>query len=74
MVESLVELFPCGECAEHFMSVLKDHPPPRGKERSKADVELWLCEMHNVVNERLGKRIVECDIDELRTSFRLGSA
>jgi len=50
-------LYPCGECAEEFQQLLKKHPPQTSSRRSAA---LWLCAIHNQVNERLGKDIFDC--------------
>ena len=56
------QLYPCGECAQHFQSVLSRHPP---RVTSRSDVVQWTCEAHNIVNERLGKTIVDCkDIEQ----------
>ncbi|KAJ2997128.1 hypothetical protein HDV02_005869 [Globomyces sp. JEL0801] len=57
------QLYPCGECASHFQSLLARHPP---RTSSRHEVVQWTCEVHNMVNERLEKPIVNCTgIEEL---------
>ncbi|KAF9764285.1 FAD-linked sulfhydryl oxidase ERV1 [Nosema granulosis] len=51
------QLYPCGECAGHFQKLLTQHPP---QVSSHDEFVGWLCKAHNVVNERLGKPIVDC--------------
>ncbi|CDO72588.1 hypothetical protein BN946_scf184985.g7 [Trametes cinnabarina] len=53
----LSRLYPCGECAAEFQQLLKKFPPQTSSRRSAA---LWLCFVHNQVNERLGKPEFDC--------------
>ncbi|KAH8115172.1 ERV/ALR sulfhydryl oxidase domain-containing protein [Phellopilus nigrolimitatus] len=50
-------LYPCGECATEFQKLLKEFPPQTSSRRAAA---LWLCHVHNQVNERLEKPIFDC--------------
>jgi len=50
-------LYPCGECAEEFMQLLKKHPPQTS---SRKIASFWLCDIHNMVNKRLGKSKFDC--------------
>ncbi|KDN48198.1 hypothetical protein K437DRAFT_218372, partial [Tilletiaria anomala UBC 951] len=50
-------LYPCGECASHFQLLLQRYPP---QVRSRKHASLWLCSVHNKVNERLGKPNFDC--------------
>ena len=50
-------MYPCAECARHFGEVVASHPP---RVASRADLELWTCEVHNVVNRSLGKPTFNC--------------
>ncbi|ADM11709.1 mitochondrial sulfhydryl oxidase [Encephalitozoon intestinalis ATCC 50506] len=62
-IHLLSSLFPCGECTKHFQKLIQDHPPRVG---SGKEFKTWLCEVHNIVNERLGKTIVDCrTVDEI---------
>jgi mitochondrial FAD-linked sulfhydryl oxidase len=59
----LSKLYPCGECAEHFQKLLGGLPP---KVSSNDDFKAWLCDAHNVVNRRLGKKVVDCSrVDDM---------
>ncbi|KAJ7125218.1 ERV/ALR sulfhydryl oxidase domain-containing protein [Mycena epipterygia] len=53
----LSRLYPCGECATEFQMLLKKYPPQTSSRRSAS---LWLCSVHNVVNERLQKEPFDC--------------
>ncbi|KAL0955711.1 hypothetical protein HGRIS_001931 [Hohenbuehelia grisea] len=53
----LSRLYPCGECAAEFQMLLKKFPPQTSSRRSAA---LWLCFVHNQVNERLKKPEFDC--------------
>ncbi|ETW74808.1 hypothetical protein HETIRDRAFT_482601 [Heterobasidion irregulare TC 32-1] len=50
-------LYPCGECAAEFQLLLKNFPPQTSSRRSAS---LWLCHVHNQVNERLHKPAFDC--------------
>jgi len=42
------------------------HPPPHNhRTQSREDLCVWLCQQHNLVNEKLGKPVFRCDISEL---------
>lgn len=58
LVQSLQHVYPCHSCAQHWQSVLKEFGPP--KVRSGTELRTWLCEMHNVVNQSVGKRKFDC--------------
>lgn len=51
-------LYPCGDCARHFRELLAKHPPQTGSRNTAAG---WLCAMHNKVNERLEKKLFDCN-------------
>ncbi|KAF5355458.1 hypothetical protein D9758_006296 [Tetrapyrgos nigripes] len=50
-------LYPCGECAAEFQQLLKKFPPQTANRRAAS---LWLCFVHNQVNERLEKPEFDC--------------
>ncbi|KAI8920165.1 ERV/ALR sulfhydryl oxidase domain-containing protein, partial [Powellomyces hirtus] len=50
-------LYPCGDCARHFKTVLEEHPPIV---TSRTTITQWACDVHNVVNKRLHKPIFDC--------------
>ncbi|KAG8980160.1 hypothetical protein FRB94_011316 [Tulasnella sp. JGI-2019a] len=53
----LSRLYPCGECAAEFQELLKKYPPQTSSRKSAS---LWLCYVHNQVNERLKKPEFDC--------------
>ncbi|KAL4266104.1 Sulfhydryl oxidase [Pleurotus pulmonarius] len=53
----LSRLYPCGECATEFQQLLKKFPPQTSSRRAAS---LWLCFVHNQVNERLKKPTFDC--------------
>ncbi|KAG8876970.1 hypothetical protein FRB98_006939 [Tulasnella sp. 332] len=53
----LSRLYPCGECATEFQQLLKKYPPQTS---SRKTASLWLCYVHNQVNERLKKPEFDC--------------
>ncbi|KAF9545018.1 hypothetical protein EC957_011515 [Mortierella hygrophila] len=65
----LSRLYPCGECADHFQEMLKQHPPQTS---SRASLSNWTCSVHNIVNIRLGKP--EFDCSTLADVYKCGCA
>ncbi|KAG7529182.1 hypothetical protein FFLO_05769 [Filobasidium floriforme] len=51
-------LYPCGECAQEFQTLLKEYPPQTS---SRKAASVWLCSVHNLVNARLGKEEFDCN-------------
>jgi FAD-linked sulfhydryl oxidase len=56
-IENFSVLYPCGDCARHFQILLKKNPP---KTLNREEVVKWTCDVHNLVNERLGKTPYDC--------------
>lgn len=56
-IESFAQVYPCGDCARHFIKLLNKYPPQIGSRKSAA---MWGCFIHNKVNERLGKPEYDC--------------
>lgn len=56
-INSFSFLYPCKPCAEHFRSEMEINPPDFS---SRWNLSKWLCEMHNSVNEMLGKPLFPC--------------
>jgi len=50
-------LYPCGECAAHLRLLLQKYPPQTSSRDAAAQ---WGCYLHNLVNERLGKKQFDC--------------
>ncbi|KIY71815.1 hypothetical protein CYLTODRAFT_98900 [Cylindrobasidium torrendii FP15055 ss-10] len=53
----LSRLYPCGECAAEFQQLLAKYPPQTS---SRKAASLWLCDVHNKVNKRLGHAQFDC--------------
>ncbi|GAA5898616.1 hypothetical protein JCM6882_000880 [Rhodosporidiobolus microsporus] len=53
-------LYPCGECAAEFQSLLRRFPPQTS---SRSTASMYLCHLHNQVNSRLGKPEFDCSAD-----------
>ena len=60
------DLYPCEECAAHFRQLLSDSPVDSTSNRH---LSLWLCEVHNKVNERLKKPLFSCTIENLQKEY-----
>jgi len=56
------EFYPCKPCAKYLVKELKEHPP---QVETKSALSVWVCQLHNEVNARLGKPIFDCSkVDE----------
>lgn len=66
---SLASLYPCPVCAADFQESVKKSPPDVG---SRSSLVLWTCRLHNEVNAKLGKELVECRVDLLDSRWRQG--
>ncbi len=56
ILEQLQEALPCPECREHYTRYVREHPP---NFEIADDAVQWLYDLHNAVNDRLGKRDFE---------------
>lgn len=62
-LHTLGHLYPCDECAGHFRGVLRDVPPRAG---SNLELSMWLCQVHNIVNARVGHPLFTCSKEALQ--------
>ncbi|KAK3258985.1 hypothetical protein CYMTET_31996 [Cymbomonas tetramitiformis] len=69
LVESMAILYPCEHCAEDFAKTIKQHPP---RVESQEKFSVWMCEQHNMVNEKLGKPSLKCQLPLLLKRWRTG--
>ncbi|GAA5890137.1 hypothetical protein JCM6882_009239 [Rhodosporidiobolus microsporus] len=60
LLRALPTLYPCGSCAGHLGEYMKVNPPETAVEKGRDSLEKWLCDVHNEVNERLGKEKFYC--------------
>jgi len=63
-------LYPCKDCAHDLQIAMASTPPRLG---SRAEFSLWMCELHNHVNEQVGKAPVPCDLRALDEAWRTPS-
>ena len=54
LMNSSSRLYPCSDCAEDMRADLAKSPP---RVTSSEEFSLWLCQLHNKVNLKLGKEI-----------------
>jgi hypothetical protein len=54
---SLKSMIPCPICRHHYSLILKDDPVEKAVE-SRTTLVLWLFNIHNKVNEQLGKPVL----------------
>ncbi|KAJ5930275.1 hypothetical protein N7466_005768 [Penicillium verhagenii] len=61
------KLYPCWVCADDFKSWMA-HPSGRNKPKvgGRAEFGWWMCEAHNEVNRKLGKKEFDCRFWEER--------
>ena len=59
---SFSQLYPCSYCADELKADLAVNAV---KAESREALSIWTCEMHNRVNERLGKEVVPCTMEFL---------
>nr|CCA15302.1 augmenter of liver regeneration putative [Albugo laibachii Nc14] len=68
-VEALALMYPCSDCAEDFRKEIAKCPP---KVESRQAFSMWLCEQHNLVNEKIGKPLFQCNMSTLSERWRTG--
>lgn len=56
-LNSFASLFPCKNCGKHFKELLKENPV---KNNSREELVMYMCDIHNIVNKKLGKKIFDC--------------
>lgn len=65
------KIYPCWVCADDFRAWMTIHEP---RVSSRDEFGTWMCEAHNAVNEKLGKKTFDCKTWEERwkTGWRDG--
>lgn len=57
MIDALAEFYACSYCVGHLRQEVQQRPPDVS---SSSALSLWLCKLHNEVNQRLGKPVFDC--------------
>lgn len=52
------QFYPCKLCASHFLKMMDEVGPFTGT--TKKELMIYICEIHNIVNLRLGKEKHDC--------------
>jgi hypothetical protein len=60
LVYAIGKTLPCDNCRTHFSKLLNSHPP-QYHSQTRDKFTRWLVEVHNRVNERLGKPRIDYD-------------
>lgn len=58
LVELLGKYFPCKECSAHFKEMIIKNPV---QAQTRGDFMNYVCKIHNIVNQRIGKEIFPCE-------------
>jgi len=62
-------LYPCVVCAADFQASLERNPPDVS---SRSALSLWMCRLHNEVNEKLDKPLFSCEVESIERRWREG--
>jgi hypothetical protein len=57
LLETLSHIYPCEECRTHIKQFISFYSP-----KLPECTEKWMCEFHNVVNQRLSKPLHDCQM------------
>ncbi|KAL3815706.1 hypothetical protein ACHAXA_004886 [Cyclostephanos tholiformis] len=69
-MNALAKFYPCSWCASDFQKNVQLSPP---RTETREDLCIWLCEQHNIVNEKLGKPLFHCSMKNLDERWRKSS-
>ena len=58
-IRTFSKTYPCEDCAYALREWMREHPPKVG---SQEELSRWFCQAHNEVNERLGKKLFDCNL------------
>ncbi|KAK4046056.1 Flavin-linked sulfhydryl oxidase of the mitochondrial IMS [Microbotryomycetes sp. JL201] len=61
LLHALPKLYPCSTCADELGEYIKKNPPENAVKQGRTALEQWMCQVHNDVNQRLGKDEFNCD-------------
>eukprot|EP00995_Heteronema_vittatum_P008208 NODE_3387_length_674_cov_233.963200_g2413_i0.p1 GENE.NODE_3387_length_674_cov_233.963200_g2413_i0~~NODE_3387_length_674_cov_233.963200_g2413_i0.p1 ORF type:complete len:131 (-),score=14.81 NODE_3387_length_674_cov_233.963200_g2413_i0:180-572(-) len=61
-LNSFSKVYPCRYCGEHMADCIEEAPP---RLESREALSVWVCELHNKVNDVLDKPIMDCNVEKL---------
>lgn len=66
------QFYPCSYCADDYLEDIGRHPP---RVRNRFELSEWLCEIHNLTNQKLNKPLFDCSkvLERWRTGWKNGS-
>jgi len=67
LIKAISHFYPCTPCAVDFQENLRQSP---ARTNSRIELCQWFCEQHNIVNEKLGKSKLKCDMQTLDERWR----
>ena len=53
-----MKYYPCHYCGDTSLVEFRKHPP---QTKTRKEFAFWMCNLHNEVNDRLGKPIFDCN-------------
>eukprot|EP00916_Digyalum_oweni_P017204 GHVL01028150.1.p1 GENE.GHVL01028150.1~~GHVL01028150.1.p1 ORF type:complete len:146 (-),score=29.31 GHVL01028150.1:75-473(-) len=65
---SFANVFPCHICREGIVNILENTRPPQLKNRE--ELVMWMCEVHNDINEEVGHRKIKCNYKTLLETYQ----
>ncbi|KAL7541589.1 hypothetical protein ACHAXR_011657 [Thalassiosira sp. AJA248-18] len=68
---ALARFYPCTWCATDFQKNIELSPP---RTETRENLCLWLCEQHNIVNDKIGKPLFHCTMGNLDERWRKSSS
>ena len=57
-MQTFAKLYPCWHCGSDFQAWMAEGNAPRVSSRD--EFGKWMCEAHNAVNVKLGKKVFDC--------------
>jgi FAD-linked sulfhydryl oxidase len=66
-ITAFADLYPCSDCAKDFKEKIEETKPAV---ESRDALCIWMCERHNEVNRKLGKKEFKCDMENLTKRWK----
>jgi hypothetical protein len=69
-VKGVALFFPCPTCRQDFKLEIEKNPYNKILNQSSTDELVnWVCYQHNQVNEKLNKKLFECNISKIKQEY-----